>query len=163
MCRHAPATGWVPFPCRHLPTTFAPGRFPYPPFPVSRIKTRADPVAVPSCAPSPLLLIPSFSLLRLLSNGTFLHKLTSPHSFLFHPVALVISDRQPLCHSFLLIQQSYRAYIYIHTIIYTHTNAFQASCWSTRSKSTAPAFTNIRNISSVSRWFTSACRYHQYL
>lgn len=117
MCRHGPAAGWVPIPVSTLAHQPPPGRFPYLPFPVSRIKTHVDPVAVPSSAPSPLLLIPSFSLLRLLSNGTFLHKLTSPHSFLFHPVALVISDRQTLCHSFLLSELRV-IYIYIHKHIY---------------------------------------------
>lgn len=109
--------GGSPFPCRRLPTNLPPGRFPYLPFLVSRIKTHVDPVAVPSSAPSLLLLIPSFSLLRLLSNGTFLHKLTSPHSFLFHSVALVISYRQTLCHSFLLPELRV-IYIYKYTHIY---------------------------------------------
>lgn len=117
MCRHGPAAGWVPIPVSTLAYQPPLGRFPYLPFPVSRIKTHVDPVAVPSSAPSLLLLIPSFSLLRLLSNGTFLHKLTSPHSFLFHPVALVISDRQTLCHSFLLSELRV-IYIYKYTHIY---------------------------------------------
>jgi hypothetical protein len=59
MYRHAPTTGWVPIPVS-MPTTSPPGRFPYPPFPVSGIKTHVDPVAVPSSAPGPSVLIPSF-------------------------------------------------------------------------------------------------------
>lgn len=113
--------GGSPFPCRHLPTNLPPGRFPYLPFPVFRIKSHGDPVAVPSSAPSLLLLIPSFSLLCLLSNGTFLHSL--PLHILFYFTLLPWSYQVTKLFATLSFSQSYRGvyiYIYTHTHIYIH-------------------------------------------
>lgn len=85
-CADGPPAGWVPIPVSTLAHQPHPGRFPYLPFPVSRIKTRGDPVADPSSGPSLLLLIPSFSLPRLLSNGSFLRSLPLHILFYFTPL-----------------------------------------------------------------------------
>lgn len=154
MYRHGLATGWVPIPVSTTCPPPSPGRFPYPPFPVSRIKTHVDPVAVPSFAPSLLLLIPSFSLLRLLSTGTFLHSL--PLHILFYFTTLPWSYQIAKLFATLSFSQSYgdiHIYIYKHTYTqsYIYIQTFQAFCWPTSSKSTTTlAFTNIRNISSLS-------------
>lgn len=78
----------------------------------------------PSCGPvlcSQPVIIDTFVFPALPAEQRHLSsQLTSPHSFLFLPVALVISDHQTPCHSFLLTELPGRIYIHIHTHIYIH-------------------------------------------
>lgn len=85
---------------------------------------------VPSSAPSLLLLIPSFSLLRLLSNGTFPHGLPLHILFYFIPLpwpyqiakisaTLFFSYSRALGYTYIYIQIYVYIYIYIHTYINT--------------------------------------------
>lgn len=99
-----------------------PGASPIHPFPVSRIKTHVDPVVVPSSAPSLLLLIPSFSLLRLLSNGTFSHSLPPHILFYFIPLPWPYQIAKIFATLFFSYSRATGyTYIYTYRYIYTHT------------------------------------------